>query len=171
VTERVVRRAGAPVLTVRATEGTRPAGDYTDVLVPTDGSDPAAAGVEHGLAVAERVGARVHAVSVVDASRFGGSPDLAPAGEFRERLAGEAERATEAVAERATAVGLDAVTHVRRGSPARALLEYAEGHGVDLIAMGTRGRSGPGRYVLGSTTERTIRRSEVPVLAVNARDA
>jgi nucleotide-binding universal stress UspA family protein len=58
---------------------------------------------------------------------------------------------------------------VREGTPAAALCEYADDHGVDLIAMGTAGRTGLDRYLLGSTTEQVIRRARVPVLAVNAR--
>jgi len=167
VTERVVRLAEVPVLTVRATERSHLDGDYTDVLVPTDGSEHAAAAVEHAVAIAERTGARVHAVSVVDADRLGASPGFAPVAEVRERLAAEAERATEAVATRAEEVGLETVTAVREGRPSKALLAYADEHGVDLIAMGTRGRTGVERYLLGSTTARTVRRAEVPVLAVD----
>jgi nucleotide-binding universal stress UspA family protein len=167
VTERVVRLAEVPVLTVRATERSRVDGDYTDVLVPTDGSEHAAAAVEHGVGIAERTGARVHAVSVVDVSRLGSSPEFAPVAELREQLAAAAERATEAVATRAEEAGLDAVTAVREGRPSRALLAYADERDVDLIAMGTRGRTGIERYLLGSTTARTVRRAEVPVLAVD----
>ena len=168
VTERVVRLAEEPVLTVRATERSRVDGDYTDVLVPTDGSEHAAAAVEHAVAVAERTGARVHAVSAVDAGRLGSSLDFTPVDDLRELLETAAERATEAVVTRAEEAGLDAVAAVREGRPSRALLGYADEHGVDLIAMGTRGRTGIERYLLGSTTARTVRRSEVPVLAVDA---
>ncbi|MEF8843524.1 MAG: universal stress protein [Haloarculaceae archaeon] len=171
VTERVVRLAEVPVLTVRATDRDRPAGDYTDVLVPTDGSEHAAAAVDHALAIAGRVDARVHALSVVDVARLGANPDFAPVADLRERLLDEAERSTDAIAERAGSAGLDAVTDVREGSPATALLAYADEHDVDLIVMGTRGRTGLDRYLLGSTTERTIRRADVPVVAVNAGDS
>jgi nucleotide-binding universal stress UspA family protein len=59
---------------------------------------------------------------------------------------------------------------VREGFPASDLLDYADEHDVDLIAMGTAGHTGLGRYLLGSTTERIVRHAEMPVLAVNARD-
>jgi nucleotide-binding universal stress UspA family protein len=51
---------------------------YDTVLVPTDGSEHAAAAVDHALAIAGRVDARVHAVSAVDVARLGASPDLPP---------------------------------------------------------------------------------------------
>jgi nucleotide-binding universal stress UspA family protein len=168
VTERVVRRAEVPVLTVRATDGSRLDGDYTDVLVPTDGSEAADAAVAHGLAVAERVGARVHAVNVVDVSRFGAGPDFAPVLELHDNLVERGEAVTESIAARAREDGLDAVSEVREGSPSRSLLAYADEQGIDLITMGTHGRSGLDRYLLGSTTERTIRHAEMPVLVVTA---
>ncbi len=169
VTERVLRLAEVPVLTVRATEESRLGGAYTEVLVPTDGSEYAARAAGHGIAVAERLGARVHAVTAADVERFDSIRDFASITDLRDRLVEDGERWTEAVAARAEEAGLDTVTDVREGSPAEVLLAYADEHDVDLIAMGTRGRTGLDRYLLGSTTERTIRRSDVPVLAVNER--
>ena len=70
--------------------------------------------------------------------------------------------------ERAREAGLTATTAVQQGSPARTLLEYADEQGVDLLAMGTHGRTGPRRLVLGSVTERVVRHADVPVLAVRS---
>jgi len=170
VTERVVRRAEVPVLTARATEHSRLEGDYEELLVPTDGSEPAAAAVEPGLAVAEATGARVHAVHVVDVGSVALSPEYTTPGELLDRLAAAGEAMVEDVAAQARERGLEVVTEVRKGRPARDLLAYADEAGVDLVAMGTAGRTGVGRYLLGSTTERVIRHAEMPVLAVNARE-
>jgi nucleotide-binding universal stress UspA family protein len=170
VTERVLRLAEVPVLTVRATEESRHEGAYTDVLVPTDGSEYAARAAGHGIAVAEQVGARVHAVAAADVERLDSIRDFASITGLRERLVADGERWAEAVAARASDAGLDAVTDVREGSPSEVILAYADEHDADLIAMGTRGRTGLDRYLLGSTTERTVRRSDVPVLAVTERE-
>jgi nucleotide-binding universal stress UspA family protein len=169
VAERVVRLADAPVLTVRATEQSRPTGDYRDVLVPTDGSELAAAAVDHGIAIAAATDARVHVVNVVDVGSVGLAPGALSRSEVHEQLVAQGEEATENVAARARDADVDVVTEVREGTPAAALCEYADDHGVDLIAMGTAGRTGLDRYLLGSTTEQVIRRARVPVLAVNAR--
>jgi nucleotide-binding universal stress UspA family protein len=172
VTERVVRRAEVPVLTVRAVGTTAVVGEYEKVLVPTDGSAAAERAIEHGLAVAEATGARVHAVNVVDygALAAAGPEDDLP-GTVADHLTARAERAVETVAERARDRGLDAVTAVLDGYPATQLLEYVDDRGIDLVAMGTTGRTGVSRFLLGSTTERVVRHAPVPVLAVNARDA
>jgi len=169
VTEHVLRRAEMPVLTCRATERSHPAGDYDDVLLPTDGSKCAGAAFDHGIEIAEAVGARVHAVSVVDPTALAASPDSGPTPEMVERFESARADAAESVAERARDAGLEAESTVREGTPARAILDYAEERDVDLIAMGTHGRTGPRRLVLGSTTERIVRRADVPVLTVRAR--
>lgn len=170
LTERVLRHSPAPVLTVRATGRSTVGGGYGEILVPTDGSEPADAAVDHALAVASRTGARIHAVHVVDVSGVSPSPDYTLPSEVLDSLETGGKRATERVAERARDRGLEAVAEVRRGYPARSLLEYAGDNGIDLIVMGTAGRTGPSRFLLGSTTERTVRHAEVPVLAVNARE-
>lgn len=170
VTEGTVRLAGVPVLTASATDRSRMAGDYDDVLIPTDGSEFAAEAVDHGIAIAEKAGARVHAVYVVDVGALATSPGYTPPGQVIEHLESEGERATNAVASWAREAGLEATTHVREGYPARELLDYADEQDVDLISMGTAGRTGLSRYLLGSTTERVIRHADVPVLVVNARE-
>lgn len=170
VTERVVRLATVPVLTVRATDRSRIAGDYDDVLVPTDGSETAAAAVDHGLAIAQPADARIHAVNIVDVGGLVASPDNTPPPEVLERLTSEAEAMTDRIATHARELELEAVTAVREGFPARDLLEYTEENDIDLVAMGTAGRTGLNRYLLGSTTERLIRHAEMPVVAINTRE-
>jgi nucleotide-binding universal stress UspA family protein len=141
--------------------------DYERVLIPTDGSRAAGAAVDHGVAVAAATDATVHALNVVDlgalASRSGSGPPTALYEQFVER----GEEATERIAERAREAGLDAVTEVREGFPGATLLEYAREADASFVAMGTHGRTGVERVVLGSTTERTIRRAEMPVLSVH----
>ncbi|NHN49192.1 universal stress protein [Halostella sp. JP-L12] len=167
VTERVVRLADVPVLTTRATERSRVGDGYEEILVPTDGSELAAAAIEHGIAIAQRFDARVHAVNIVDVSGIAATPNYTPPIELIERYESEGEAATERIATVARDAGLDAVTEVREGFSAVDLLEYADENDIDLIAMGTAGRSGLDRFLLGSTTERVIRRADVPVVAVN----
>jgi len=167
VTERVVRRAEVPVLTVRAVDRSRLGGDYDEILLATDGSDPATAAADHALGIAKRTGARIHAVSVVDVRGVLGSPDTVPAA-VTEHVDSRGMAATEAVASRARDRGVDVRTEVREGVPTTEILGYADEHGIDLTVMGTAGRTGLDRYLIGSTTARVIRRAETPVLAVRA---
>jgi len=170
VAEGVVRRADAPVLTVRATDWSHGAAPYEDILVPTDGSEYAGAAVEPAFALAERFDARVHAIHVVDVRSVATSGGYTPPSEVLENFRSQGDRAVERVATRARDAGLDVTTTVVEGVPGAGVLDYAEDEGIDLIAMGTAGRTGLNRFLLGSTAERVVRHAEMPVLAVNARD-
>jgi len=166
----VVRHTTRPVLTARETD-VDPVTDYEDVLVPTDGSDAAEAAVDHGIAVADAFGATLHAFHVVDLSAMTTGSGIEPPTQQLERYTEAGEAAVEAVAERARAAGLDTETTVEHGFPSADLLDYVDEAGVDLVAMGTHGRTGIDRVLLGSTTERILTRSPVPVVAVHPDDA
>ncbi len=168
VAEHVVRRATVPVITVRATDRSRVGDGYDDVLIPTDGSDHAATAAAHGVAIATSFSARVHAVHVVDGGATATTPSVSPPTTLLDQLKSAGEEATEEIAARAREAGLDVQTQVQKGLPSRHLLRYADEHDVDLIAMGTAGRTGLERVLIGSTTERVIRRAEIPVLSVSA---
>ena len=166
VTERVVQGTEAPVLVVHA-EDPLLESVYDDILLATDGSDPADAAVDHGLSLAAATGARVHALSLVDLGGVGAGAEDAPVLELRDYLQQAAEGAVADVADRAAAADVEAVTEVRDGEPVSGLLDYADEQGVDLLVVGTHGRRGVDRLLLGSTTERLLRRAERPVLAVH----
>jgi nucleotide-binding universal stress UspA family protein len=170
VTERVVRSADPPVLTVRAADEPedRAVTDYDEILVATDGSDHAAAAVEHAVDIAGQFDARIHAVNVVDVAAIAQSPSVTVPTDLVETLASAGEEATADVASTAREAGLAATTTVRKGSPRDELLAYADENDIGLIVMGTAGRTGLDRYLLGSTTEGVLRRAKAPVLAVRA---
>ncbi len=165
VTEHVLRRAAAPVLTARADE---PAdgGEVARVLVPTDGSEATDAAVDHAVAVAGACGAALRILSVVDTRALAAQSDLAPSNAVVESLEERSERAVSEAAERCVEAGLSAETATARGPPSQAICADAAEHDADLVVMGTRGRSGLDRVLLGSVTERTVRHAPVPVMAV-----
>lgn len=169
VTERVVRLSDAPVLTARASDEETRDG-YDELLVPTDGSDPASAATDHALAIAAAADARVHAVNVIDGDRFVDSGISRP-GRVLSGLESVGESAVEAVETRASEAGVDATSTVREGVPVPTILDYVEENDVDLVAMGTTGRTGLSRYLLGSTAEHVIRRADVPVITVHGSEA
>ncbi|WP_251343162.1 universal stress protein [Haloplanus halophilus] len=143
---------------------------YDAILVPTDGSEGVDRTLDHAIEMARNHGATVHALYVVD-RRF----ELA-ADEDREELIAQltdrGEDAVAAVAERAGEAGLDVVTDVREGVPYKTILGYADEAGIDVIAMGTHGRTGRDRLAhLGSVTDRVVENATVPVFVVNIGDA
>lgn len=165
VTEQVVRLADVPVLTTRATERAV-VHDYERILVPTDGSENAAAAVDHALSIARTYDASVHVLFVVDLGLVATASDLGPHPLLLDELEARGEEATTSIATRVRGAGLDAVTEVREGFPSKIIREYATDNGIDMIVMGTRGRTGLDRLLLGSTAARVIRRAERPVLTV-----
>lgn len=140
------------------------------MLLPTDGSDGALTGASRGLELAQAVGAEVHVLSVVDASELEGLSGLleSDVAALRETLESEAEAAVEAVEASAAERGLELTitTSVEYGTPFRVIEQYVETEAIDLVAMGTKGRTGLERILVGSVTENVLRTAEVPVLAV-----
>lgn len=142
---------------------------YEDVLVATDGSDGVEAAVREAVDLADLSGARLHALYVVDDRHYNALPDSAWF-TLEEAMEGEGEAAVAAVRERAEAAGVPVSTAVIRGVPHEEILAYADDPGVDAVVMGTHGRSGLDHVLLGSVTEKVIRRADVPVLVVRIED-
>jgi nucleotide-binding universal stress UspA family protein len=139
---------------------------YDRILVPTDGSDGALAALDEAIDLASAFDATIHSVYVVNAS-------VQPAGvvdgvDVLATLEQAGERATAEVAERVEAAGLDVETAVVRGAVHDCVRTYAIDHDVDLLVMGTHGRTGMERALLGSVTEKVVRTAEQPVLTVRA---
>ena len=125
---------------------------FTHILCPIDYSEPAAAALEHAVAVAGWYRARVTMLHVCSG----------PADETdRGRLAREAAAARNAAR---PAVPLEVV--LAEGDPARSILLEAERLAADLLVMGTHGTSGFKRFILGSVTEKVLRQAAAPVLTV-----
>ncbi|QLH76004.1 universal stress protein [Halosimplex rubrum] len=141
---------------------------YEDILVPTDGSAGASAALEEAIELADQFDATIHSLYVVDLASLGTE---AGAVDMVESFEQTGEEATEAAATRARDAGVTAEASVATGSPHREILEYVDDHGVDLVVMGTHGRTGLERYLLGSVTEKIVRAADVPVLTVRADEA
>lgn len=149
---------------------------YDTILVPTDGSDVAELAVDRAIDLAETYGATLHALYVVDTDAMDLSlgteqVDRIRAGKFgeMEEVERKAREATGRVAERAEASDIPAVEHIAAGRPHTVITKYADDHDADMIVMGSHGRSGVSRVLLGSVAERVLRTTHRPVLVVDAR--
>jgi nucleotide-binding universal stress UspA family protein len=164
VTEKVVRLSSVPVLTVRMQPDETLVFPYEDVLVPTDGSPAATYAADHVLSLAASLDATVHVLSVVDDSVLGLDVRSTVSGEESERIATEA---VEEVVSQAEARGVtDTVGSVERGSPVEEILDYIDSNDVHVVGLGTTGRTGTDRILLGSVAEKTVRAAPVPVMTV-----
>ncbi len=140
------------------------------VLVPVDGSRPSRAALEY--ASEQFPDAELTLLYVVDPmtdySRQRAYPGYTAEDEYKsEREKGEAvlESLVETLPDDVTAE-----TTVEAGDPARTIVRYADDHGVDGIVVGSHGREGVARYLLGSVAETVVRRAAVPVTVINDRE-
>ena len=144
---------------------------YDSILVPTDGRPGTNRAVNRALNLAQKVDAAVHVLYVIDLqpelSALEGETHEAVRGQFLER----GQNATDEVEALARDLGLDVSHEVREGTPSEAILEYVSEHDIDLVVMGNRSQTDPGRRHLGSTTQRVLVRADVPVLAVPVTEA
>lgn len=144
-------------------------GLYQRVLVPTDGSPETRSVLEHAAALAVVHGATLHGLYVLNTASYASvSMDASWEG-VSDMLRQEGESALETV--RAVAgERVPVETALRSGSPSREIVRYAEAEDCDLIVMGTHGRGGIDRLLLGSVAERVVRSASVPVMTVRVGD-
>ena len=173
VSSRVVAGAPVPVLTAggeaELTVETVTDGRYERILVATDGSDGASRAAEHALGFAERFGAEVDILYVIDERAYLPYPRGDEIEQYvTDLLRDRGERATGRIADRARSAGVPVTETVEIGVPSRVIATVAGDRDADLIALGTAGSGGIGRNLVGSVADRVIRLATVPVLT--ARD-
>jgi nucleotide-binding universal stress UspA family protein len=137
------------------------------VLVAIDGSDPSEQALS--FALDHHADADLLAVTVLDPAAYvrGAGETVSPnVDTWREQAEAAAREVLATAADRADAAEVTLATDLVYGSPARAIVDYADGHGVDHVVVGSHGRDGVSRVLLGSVAERVVRRSSVPVTVV-----
>jgi nucleotide-binding universal stress UspA family protein len=140
---------------------------YDEILLPTDGSSGTVDAMEHALTVAADQHARIHVLYVVD-RRLYTAADEGNKDEIRQSLEEEAEVSLDDARVRIEDEGIECLTCSIEGIPHRAITDYAADEDIDLVVMGTHGKTGPERVAnLGSTTERVVQSANVPVLVVD----
>ncbi|WP_436928111.1 universal stress protein [Halosimplex amylolyticum] len=164
VTEKVVRLSSVPVLTARMQPDEQLVFPYENILIPTDGSAGAAHAGEHGLSLAAALDATVHVLSVVDNTSLGLDVRSTISGQEREQAATNA--VDDLVSEAETHGVSNSVRHVEHGSPIEVILDCIESNDIHAVVMGTTGRRGSDRILIGSVAEKTVRSAPVPVITV-----
>ena len=141
---------------------------YNTILVPTDGSAGMGRVIDHASALARVHGASLHLLYVVNTASFANLPMETSWESVTSMLREEGETALRDAEARADLEGT--VTAMAEGPPSREIVSYARDEGCDLILMGTHGRGGLNRLLLGSVAERVVRASDVPVMTVRVGD-
>jgi len=140
-------------------------GMYDTIVLPTDGSAGIERVVEHAGKLARVHDATIRALYVVDATTFTGLPMETSWDGVRQVLESEGETALEGV-ERLAPDDVAVETATVEGTPSTEIVRYTREQPVDVVVMGTHGRGGIDRLLLGSVAERVVRKSAVPVVTV-----
>ena len=143
-------------------------GVYDRILLPTDGSAGTGRVVDHAEELARVHGAEIHALYVIDATSFTGLPMETSWEGIRTVLEEESESALEAVERQVDDVPVETTTV--EGTPSREIVRFATEQTVDAVVMGTHGRGGIDRLLLGSVAERVVRGAPVPVVTVTVSE-
>jgi len=145
---------------------------YWKILVPLDGSGLAERAIPHATALAKASGAQVTLVTVVQLTlgvagvKLEATPEYAA--ERRAALTDEAVIYLQKIRQDLADQGVVTRGVLLEGDVASEIINYAEENGFGLIAMATHGRSGIGRFVMGSIADKVVRSTGKPVLLIRA---
>jgi len=142
---------------------------YEKILIATDGSEYTKNAVDYGIDLAKNTGAKLLTIFVIDTAAFASIPMDAAWESMYELLKQEGDAAIKYVTDKAKAEGLEVEGNLIEGHPADEIIKYSEKNSVSLIIMGTLGKSGLDRFLLGSVAEKVVRNSKIPVLVVHAK--
>ncbi len=141
---------------------------FESLLLPTDGNDPAEQAARRGFDPAEEFGASVHVLSVADSSIATGAGYSGDSPSTRARLRERAEDRAGPLRDAATERGPDATAAVREGIPAGETVDRAGERGLGAVPVGTSGRGGAARTIVGSVADRVVRTAPAPVVTVRS---
>jgi len=138
--------------------------DYDQILLPTDGSEASQRAIAYAVGTAARHDATLHALHVVDAGPD--STQGTSGGLSADELNQDAEKSIETVTQEANNADIVVETAIDSGVAHESIVEYIDTNDIDLVVMGTRGRSGIQRFILGSVAEEVIRTADAPVMTI-----
>jgi len=166
ITERTLRTASVPVLAIKDS-GTEPL-PIRRILVPTDFSPPSQEATRLACSLAERFGAAIDVLYVLD--EWPGYLQFASAEaiDFETRARAVMGDRLEALKTEMSRSNLSVSAHLRKGIAADVIVDEADRLGADLIVMGTHGHRGMAHLALGSVTERSLRMAPCSVLTTRA---
>lgn len=142
------------------------------ILCPTDFSELADRATDYGCALADAFKSELHVLHVVDESYqywMAMGPNSLPLGPTPEEIrVGAEEQMERCKRERLSNRTAPVVSKVLVGRPFLEIIRYARDQTIDLIVIGTHGRNGLSHVLLGSVTEKIVRKAPCPVLTVRA---
>ncbi len=142
---------------------------FKKIVIPTDGSVFTGPAIDAGIEMAKAVGAEVTALYVLDQSVYSNMPMDAAIVNVYQTLEKEGRNAVKAVRAKAEAAGVPVEERIVEGLPAAAIVALSKDY--DLIVMGTLGRTGVSKALMGSVAEKAIEGAKCPVMVVRSAPA
>jgi nucleotide-binding universal stress UspA family protein len=139
------------------------------ILIPTDGSDYTKPAIKQAIELAKMSGAEVTALYVLDQTVLTNMPMDTAVMNVYKTLEKEGQEAVDYVLDLAKENGVTAQVSVKEGTPVKVILD--ESPNYDMIVMGTLGRTGMSKLLMGSVAERVVRAASCPVLVVRSSEA
>ena len=140
---------------------------FKRILIPTDGSEYTKNAIAKGLALAKQMGSEVTTIYVVDQTSFINFPMDSTIVSVYSLLEKEGKDAVDYVVGEGKKLGIEVRAIVEEGAPARKIVEASKN--FDLIVMGTLGRTGISKILLGSVAEKVVRFAQCPVLVIRTQ--
>ncbi len=142
---------------------------FNNILVPTDGSEYTKAAVRKAMELAKLSGGKVTALYVLDQTILTNMPMDTAVMNVYNTLEKEGKEAVDFVRDLGAQEGVEVEVLIKEGTPVKVILD--ESANYDVIVMGTLGRTGMSKLLMGSVAERVVRASQCPVLVVRATEA
>jgi nucleotide-binding universal stress UspA family protein len=142
---------------------------YRNIVIATDGSENTENAISHGIEIAKLTGANVFALHVVNTSPIISDNWTISRENIYEILRSEGEKAVSEVKKLGEASGVKIKEIILDGYPGNGIIDFAENNNIDLIVMGTLGKTGLDRLLIGSVAEKVARGSKVPVMVVRGK--
>ncbi len=143
---------------------------YRSIVIATDGSENTQKAVSYGIKIAKLSGATVYALHVIDTSSFLSQNWTAGRETMYEVLKKDGQKAISKVKECGETSGVEVREVLLEGYPSSKIIDFAENNDIELIVMGTLGKTGLDRFLMGSVAEKVVRNSKVPVLVVRGEE-
>lgn len=141
---------------------------FQNILVPTDGSEYTNSAIDKALELAKVVGGSITALYVLDQTMISNMPVDVAVRNIHDALEKEGDDAVRYVRERAESMGIPVKVLVKEGVPVNVIVD--ESSNYDVIVMGTLGRTGVSKFLMGSVAEKVVRASRCPVMVVKAKE-
>ncbi|MDD2339338.1 MAG: universal stress protein [Methanosarcina sp.] len=139
---------------------------YRNIVIATDGSENSQRAISCGIEIAKLSGATVHALYVVDTPSIISETWTAGKELVHELIISEGKKVLSRVKKITEDSGVEVKEVLLEGHPSEEIINFAENNNMDLIVMGTLGKTGIEKFLMGSVAENVVRNSKIPVMVV-----